>query len=112
MRKEVMSTRRVCGPAQAWPRLLRSQGASPVPAGGPERLGDVLVNLYMGFGRAECSNAGVVDKTHEHKFFESREPGEVPHWVKKDSISTLMDLHEKMACVSGILADVTLNPNL
>ena len=66
----------------------------------------------MGFGRAECSNAGVVDKTHEHKFFESREPSEVPHWVKKDSISTLMDLHEKMACGSGILADVTLNPNL
>ena len=107
-----MSTRRVCGPAQAWPRLLRSQGASPVPAGGPERLGDVLVNLYMGFGRAACSNAGVVDKTHEHNFFESREPGEVPHWVKKDSISTLMDLHEKLACASGILADVTLNPNL
>ena len=66
----------------------------------------------MGFGRAECSNAGVVDKTHEHKFFESREPGEVPHWVKKDCTSTLMDLHEKVACASGILADVTLNPNL
>ena len=49
LRKEVMSTRRVCGPAQAWPRLLRSQGASPVPAGGPERLRDVLVSLYMGF---------------------------------------------------------------
>ena len=27
-----------------------------------------------GFGRAECSNASVVDKTHEHKYFESREP--------------------------------------
>ena len=63
-------------------------------------------------GLAECSNAGVVDKTHEHTFFESREPGEVPHWVKKDCTSTLMDLHEKIACVSGILADVTLNPNL
>ena len=49
--------------------------------------------------------------THS-SYFESREPGEVPHWVKKDSTSTLMDLHEKMACVSGILADVTLNPNL
>ena len=59
-----------------------------------------------------CSNASVVDKTHEHKYFESREPGEVPHWVKKDSISTLIDLHEKMACGSGILADVTLNPSL
>ena len=65
-----------------------------------------------GFGRAECSNAGVVKNTHEYKCFESREPGEVPHWVKKDSISTLMDLHEKLACASGILADVTLNPNL
>ena len=51
-------------------------------------------------------------RSHEHKSFESREPGEVPHWVKKDFTSTLMDLHEKVACVSGILADVTLNPNL
>ena len=65
-----------------------------------------------GFGRAECSNAGVVKNTHEYKCFESREPDEVPYWVKKDSISTLMDLHEKMAYESGILADVTLNPNL
>ena len=32
--------------------------------------------------------------------------------MEKDCISTLMDLHEKVACVSGILADVTLNPNL
>ena len=32
--------------------------------------------------------------------------------MKKDSISTLMDLHEKLACASGILADVTLKPNL
>ena len=59
-----------------------------------------------------CSNASVVDKTHEHKYFESREPGEVTHWVEKDCTSTLMDLHDKMACASGILADVTLNPNL
>ena len=68
----------------------------------------------MGFGRAECSNASVVENTHQHKYFyfESREPDEVPHWVEKDSTSTLMDLHEKMACASGILADVTLNPNL
>ena len=65
-----------------------------------------------GFGRAECSNASVDKNTHEHKYFESREPDEVPHWVEKDSTSTLMDLHEKMACASGILADVTLNPNL
>ena len=59
-----------------------------------------------------CSNASVVEKTHEHTYFESREPVEVPHWDEKDSTSTLMDLHEKMACASGILADVTLNPNL
>ena len=65
-----------------------------------------------GFRRAKCSNASVDENTHEAKYFESREPGEVPHWVKKDSISTLIDLHEKMACGSGILADVTLNPNL
>ena len=65
-----------------------------------------------GFGRAECSNASVDKNTHEHKYFEPREPDEVPHWVEKDSTSTLMDLHEKMACASGILADVTLNPNL
>ena len=106
-----MSARRVWGPAEAWPRLLRSQGPSPVPAGGAARLGDVLVSLYMGFGRAECSNAGVVKNTHEHKYFESREPVEVPHWDEKDSIRTLIDLNEKMACGSGIQADVTLNPN-
>ena len=44
--------------------------------------------------------------------FSSREPDEVPYWVEKDCTSTLMDLHEKLACASGILADVTLNPNL
>ena len=49
-----------------------------------------------------CSNASVVDKTHEHKYFESREPVEVPHWDEKDSIRTLIDLNEKMACGSGI----------
>ena len=65
-----------------------------------------------GFRRAKCSNAGVDENTHEYKYFESREPDEVPHWDEKDSISTLMDLNEKMACGSGILADVTLNPNL
>ena len=48
------------------------------------------------------------EKTHEYKYFESREPDEVPHWDEKNSISTLMDLNEKMACGSGILADVTL----
>ena len=32
--------------------------------------------------------------------------------MEKDCTSTLMDLDEKMACVSGIMADVTLNPNL
>ena len=48
----------------------------------------------MGFGRAECSNASVVENTHEDKYFESREPGEDPHWVEKDSdsIFKLMDL--------------------
>ena len=78
----------------------------------PSAWGMYWYRSTCGFGRAECSNAGVVNKTHEYKYFESREPGEVPHWVKKDSISTLMDLHEKLACASGILADVTLNPNL
>ena len=78
----------------------------------PSACGMYWYRSTWGFGRAECSNAGVVKNTHEYKCFESREPGEVPHWVKKDSISTLMDLHEKMACASGILADVTLNPNL
>ena len=78
----------------------------------PSACGMYWYRSTWGFGRAECSNAGVVKNTHEYKFFESREPGEVPHWVEKDCTSTLMDLHEKMACVSGILADVTLNPNL
>ena len=78
----------------------------------PSAWGMYWYRSTWGFGRAECSNAGVVKNTHEYKYFESREPGEVPHWVKKDSISTLMDLHEKLACASGILADVTLNPNL
>ena len=36
-------------PAEAWPRLLRSQGPSPVPAGGAARLWDVLGSLYMGY---------------------------------------------------------------
>ena len=49
-----------------------------------------------GFKRAECSNADVVEKTHQDKYFESLEPGRVPHWVEKDSIITLMDLNEKM----------------
>ena len=31
------------------PRLLRSQGPSPVPAGGAARLRGVLGSLYMGF---------------------------------------------------------------
>ena len=78
----------------------------------PSACGMYWYRSTWGFGLAECSNAGVVKNTHEYKCFESREPGEVPHWVKKDSISTLMDLHEKLACASGILADVTLNPNL
>ena len=78
----------------------------------PSAWGMYWYRSTWGLGRAECSNAGVVKNTHEYKCFESREPGEVPHWVKKDSISTLMDLHEKLACASGILADVTLNPNL
>ena len=41
-------------------------------------------------------------------YFESHEPGEVPHWDEKDAMSTLMDLNEKKAHLSGILADVTL----
>ena len=78
----------------------------------PSACGMYWYRSTWGFGRAECSNAGVVKNTHEYKYFESREPVEVPHWDEKDSISTLMDLNEKMACGSGILADVTLNPNL
>ena len=98
-----MSTRRVWGPAQAWPRVLRGQSPSPVPAGGAARLRDVLGSLYMGFWAGCVVVVVVVENMHEHKYFESREPGEVPHWVEKDSISTLMDLNEKMACGSGIL---------
>ena len=64
-----------------------------------------------GFGRAECSNAGVVKNTHEHKCFESREPVEVPHWDEKDSIRTLIDLNEKMACGSGIRFIGRCDPN-
>ena len=62
------------------------------------------IALYgvLGGLRAKCSNAGVDEKTHEYKYFESREPVEVPHWDEKDSIRTLIDLHEKMACGSGI----------
>ena len=48
-KKKVMSPRRVWGPAQAWPRVLRGQSASPVPAGGAARLWDVLGSLYMGY---------------------------------------------------------------
>ena len=64
------------------------------------------------FKRAGGSDADVVEKTHQDKYFESLEPGRVPHWVEKDTISTLMDLDEKIAYSSGIVADVTLSPNL
>ena len=51
-------------------------------------------------------------REHAYKdtYFESREPGEVSHWVEKNAMSTLMDLNGKMAC--GSLADVALNPSL
>ena len=78
----------------------------------PSACGMYWDRSTWGIGRAECSNASVVENMHQHTYFESREPDEVPHWDEKDSISTLMDLNEKMACGSGILADVTLNPNL
>ena len=68
----------------------------------PSAWGMYWYRSTWGFGRAECSNAGVVKNTHAHTYFESREPVEVPHWDEKDSIRTLIDLNEKMACGSGI----------
>ena len=57
--------------------------------------------------------AGVVENTHEHEDSSRASPAASQTCAEKDStVGTLMDLYEKTAYGSGILADVTLNPHL
>ena len=103
---KLMSPRRVCRQAQAWSRALRGRSPSLVPAGGLTRLQSVLASRGMGFQagwvfkRRRCRE--VRRHIHQDKYFDSREPGRVPHWVEKDTISTFMDLDEKMTYSSDI----------
>ena len=56
-----MSTRRVCGPAQAWPRLLRGQSPS-VPAGGPSEHEHEALSERV-FARVDLVRIGL-DRRH------------------------------------------------
>ena len=100
LRKEVMSTRRVWGPAQAWPRVLRGQSPSPVPAGGVARLQghwDRAQRAGSGVGSVFKCRRPVVETTHdEDKCFSSRASrarSPTGTMRQKDAMSTLMDLH-------------------